>query len=221
MAHLKTQNLSLRYHASAPLISFPDLTVGAGDKLLLLGESGCGKSSFLSIIAGLLNPTSGQVLVDDTDLYRLGRQARDYLRGQKFGFVFQNFHLLPSLTLLQNVVLAADMAGVDVPKEYIEKTLSSLGLTDVAHHKPSALSQGQQQRAALARAVIHSPAFIIADEPTSSLDDKNADVVIGLLEQQAKGSGSALIVATHDTRIKHRFDNVITLSPLQQDKIAS
>jgi len=220
MTILKTESITVKYGASSPTLKFPDLTVNKNDKILLLGDSGCGKTSLLSVIAGLLQPTSGKVFVQDCDIYKLGVRERDHLRGKTFGFVFQTLHLLPSLTIAQNILLAADMAGVMPPADRLKNLLSSLGLSDKAHHKPSELSQGQQQRAALARAIFNFPAMIIADEPTSSLDDKNANIVMDLLEQQAKESGSALLVATHDHRIKARFDHVIDLTSVSQKEVA-
>ena len=213
MTILKTTDIRVQHAENTQSLSFPDLSIHKGDKILLLGSSGCGKTTLLSVIAGLLPPATGHVTVNDTDFYALTSKERDVLRGQIFGFVFQNLHLLPALTLRQNIMLAADMSGVSVPTERLEKLLSSLGLTDKANRKPSELSQGEQQRAALARAVLNSPALIIADEPTSALDDKNADAVMDLLERQSSESGAALLVATHDNRIKHRFDTIITLSP--------
>lgn len=217
MTILKTDSITVKHSATSPILAFPDLTVNAQDKILLLGESGYGKTTLLSVIAGLLQPTTGKVSVTDKDIYAMGARERDHLRGKTFGFVFQTLHLLPSLTIEQNILLAADMAGVTPPADRLKNLLMSLGLTDKAHHKPSELSQGQQQRAALARAIFNFPALIIADEPTSSLDDKNAAIVMDLLEQQAKESGSALLVATHDHRIKNRFDKVISLTSSQKE----
>lgn len=217
MTILKTTNISVQHAPNAPRLSFPDITIQKGDKILLLGASGCGKTTLLSVIAGLLSPQSGQVAVNDTDFYALSPKDRDALRGKVFGFVFQNLHLLPALTIRQNILLAADMAGLKPQDGRLEKLLSSLGLSDKSDRKPSALSHGEQQRAALARAVLNSPALIIADEPTSALDDKNADAVMELLERQSTETGAALLVATHDTRIKHRFDTIITLSSSQQE----
>ncbi len=220
MPILKTESLTVQHSTNSPILSFPDLTVNAQDKILLLGDSGCGKTSLLSIIAGLLQPTTGKVFIEAHDIYKMGARERDHLRGKAFGFVFQTLHLLPSLTIAQNILLAADMAGLPASAERLKTLLASLGIADKAEQKPSQLSQGQQQRAALARALFNFPALIIADEPTSSLDDKNAAIVMDLLEQQAKESGSALLVATHDTRIKNRFDRVITLSSFSPKEVA-
>ena len=220
MTILKTEAITVKHSATSPILKFPDLDVNAQDKILLLGNSGCGKTSLLSVMAGLLQPTTGKVFIQDQDIYKMGARDRDHLRGKTFGFVFQTLHLLPSLTIAQNILLAADMAGITAPAGRLQNLLNSLGLNDKAESKPSELSQGQQQRAALARAIFNFPALIIADEPTSSLDDKNALIVMDLLEQQAKESGSALLVATHDQRIKTRFDRVINLTTASQKEVA-
>lgn len=220
MTILKTDSITVKHRATSAVLTFPNLTVNPQDKILLLGNSGSGKTSLLSVIAGLLQPTSGQVFIQGQNIYKMGTRERDHLRGKTFGFVFQTLHLLPSLTISQNILLAADVAGVTPPADRLQNLLNSLGLADKAHSKPSELSQGQQQRAALARAIFNFPALIIADEPTSSLDDKNAVIVMDLLEQQAKESGSALLVATHDHRIKNRFDRVIDLTALSQKEVS-
>ncbi len=207
---LKSQNISVKRGGTAA-ISFPDLSVDQGDSVLLLGPSGYGKTTILSVLAGLLQPTSGQVLIEGDDFYKMSSAKRDRVRGQNFGFVFQTLHLLPSLNLVQNVRLAEDMAAVKAEDGRVDELLKVLGLSDKAHRKPDALSQGEQQRAAIARAVLLRPKIIIADEPTSALDDENAQKVMDLLEAQAKDTGAALLIATHDGRIKDRFKTVIHL----------
>lgn len=207
---LQSKNLVVR-RAGGLTLSFPDLSLDTGDAALLLGASGSGKTTLLSVLAGLLKPDGGEVLIEGQDLYGLSSKARDRLRGRNFGFVFQTLHLLPSLTLAQNIMLAADMAGVKPEAARLTYLLESLGLVDKAQRKPDALSQGEQQRAAIARAVLLRPQIIVADEPTSALDDENADAVMTLLEQQAAEAGAALLVATHDARIKDSFKTVIRL----------
>lgn len=220
MPILTTENITVQYNPTAPQLIFTDLVINPKDKILLLGESGSGKTSLLSVIAGFLRPTTGTVQIEGKNIYQLNTKELDRLRGQKFGFVFQTLHLLHSLTIEQNIRLAADMADVQVAAERLHLLLSSLGIADKASSKPSQLSQGQQQRAALARALYHSPSLVIADEPTSSLDDNNANAVIDLLEQQTQESNSALLVATHDHRIKGRFDKIIYLSSMTHKEAA-
>lgn len=207
---LKSQNIIVRREGSS-LLAFPDLSINAGDKVLLLGPSGSGKTTLLSVLAGLLRPSEGEVLIEDKDLYALPSAARDHVRGQNFGFIFQTLHLLPSLTLAQNIQLAADMAEKKPEERRLDYLLKTLGLADKAHRKPDALSQGEQQRAAIARAVLLRPKIIMADEPTSALDDVNAQTVMNLLEDQAEDTGAALLIATHDNRITSHFETIINL----------
>ncbi len=211
MTFIESKGVGVTRYGAQPL-QFADLSVRNNDSVLLLGPSGSGKTTLLSVLAGLLHPSAGQVLVDGKDIYALPARSRDHLRGQHFGFVFQTLHLLPSLTLTQNIALAADMLDIKAEAGRIEHLLDTLGLADKAHRKPAALSQGEQQRAAIARAVLNRPSIIIADEPTSALDDANAQAVMELLEHQAQDTGAALLIATHDNRIIDRFDNVIRLN---------
>jgi putative ABC transport system ATP-binding protein len=208
---LRLQNIKVT-RAGAPPLRFADLALEEGRKLLLLGPSGSGKTTLLSVIAGLLPPDKdGSVLFAGQDLYRLAPRLRDRLRGREFGFVFQALHLLPSLTLRQNIALAAALSGAKTDNERVDSLLSALGLADKAHRRPDALSQGEQQRAAIARAVLNRPRLIIADEPTSALDDANAAAVMALLERQSAETGAALLIATHDSRIAGHFDRVLDL----------
>lgn len=207
---LQSQNLIIN-RAGSPPLSFPDLSINVKDSVLLLGPSGSGKTTLLSALAGFLKPTGGKVLVEEQDFYSLSSAKRDAVRGKNFGFVFQTLHLLPSLTLGQNIALAADMSGAELDQKRLDNLLQTLGLADKTHRRPDALSQGEQQRAAIARAILLKPKIIIADEPTSALDDHNAQAVIELLQNQAADTGAALLIATHDGRIKNRFKNVISL----------
>jgi putative ABC transport system ATP-binding protein len=211
MAFIESKGIIVR-RPGAQALHFADLTIHKKDSVLLLGPSGSGKTTLLSVLAGLLHPGTGRVLVENQDIYALHSRIRDHLRGQHFGFVFQTLHLLPSLTLRQNIALAADMLGLKVEEGRLDYLLGTLGLADKAHRRPDALSQGEQQRAAIARAVLNRPSIIIADEPTSALDDANAQKVMDLLERQAQETEAALLIATHDTRIINRFETVIHLN---------
>jgi putative ABC transport system ATP-binding protein len=211
MTFIESNDIVVR-RPGAQALQFADLSIHREDSVLLLGPSGSGKTTLLSVLAGLLRPGTGRVLVENQDIYALHARRRDHLRGQHFGFVFQTLHLLPSLTLRQNVALAADMLGIKVEAGRIDYLLGTLGLADKAQRRPDGLSQGEQQRAAIARAVLNRPSIIIADEPTSALDDANARIVMELLEHQAQDTGAALLIATHDTRIIDRFENVIHLN---------
>ncbi len=216
---LDAKNIKVQLDHSKTL-TFPDVTIHHGDAVLLLGRSGSGKTTLLSVLAGLLRPSVGSMTIDGQSLYAMPSAARDHVRGQNFGFVFQTLHLLPSLTLAQNIGLAADMAQVTPEAGRLDYLLETLGLKDKAHRKPDALSQGEQQRAAIARAVLLRPKIIIADEPTSALDDDNAQAVMKLLKDQAKDTGAALLIATHDDRIRPHFKTIINLENLMRDKVS-
>ncbi len=207
---LQTRNLSLQ-RGGAPRLSFPDMTLYKGQALLLLGPSGSGKTTLLSLLAGLLPPSTGTVFLKDKNLYTLSSQNRDHTRGQNFGFIFQTLHLLPSLTVRKNILLASQMADKEVDQARADQLISSLGLSGKAEHKPHELSQGERQRVAIARAVFNRPAIILADEPTSALDDVNTAITMDIITSQAQETGAALVVATHDHRIKNRFQSIVTL----------
>ncbi len=207
---LQSKNISVLRKGTPPL-AFPDIRVETMEKTLVLGPSGSGKTTLLSVLAGLLKPATGSVHFKGHDVYTLAPRARDHLRGENFGFVFQTLHLLPTLNLRQNIALAADMADMPRDEKRIDHLMTTLGLIGKAHRKPEALSQGEQQRAAIARAVLNRPKIIMTDEPTSALDDENAEIVLKLLHDQAKEAGAALLIATHDNRIIHHFKHVIRL----------
>ena len=212
MTILQTSALEHAHPGSVPLV-FPDIVVAEGEHVLLLGPSGSGKTTLLSILAGFLAPTKGSAVLNGQSLYDLPAAARDELRGKKLGFVFQTLHLLPALTLRQNIELASSMANLTLDKDRVSSLIDTLGLSGKESRKPDALSQGEQQRAAVARAILNKPAVLIADEPTSALDDANALAVADLLIAQAKDNNAALIVATHDARIASRFTRVLSLEP--------
>ena len=216
---LTTRGLSVVRAKAAPII-FPDLTISPLQQTLILGPSGCGKTTFLSVLAGLLKPDTGSVLMEGKDIYALTGAQRDALRGQSFGFVFQNLHLLAGLNIRQNVALAASMANMPLDNAYLDHILDTLGLMEKSHRKPHELSQGEQQRVAIARAIINRPKIIIADEPTSALDDINADKVIDLLQTQALNSKAALLIATHDARIMGKFSHIVRVDTAEMQVAA-
>lgn len=213
---LESEDIIIHRKGALPL-SIPNLSIDVGQSTLILGDSGSGKTTLLSVLAGFLKPNEGHVSVRGADLYGMSAFARDRMRGQNFGFVFQALHLIPSLTLAQNITLAADMSGRSPEEGRLGYLLDALGLQGKADRKPATLSQGEQQRASVARAVFMRPKVIIADEPTSALDDSSAQAVTDLLEEQAKDTGAALLIATHDNRIKSRFETVINLKEPLKD----
>jgi putative ABC transport system ATP-binding protein len=179
--------------------------------MLVLGQSGTGKTTFLHLLAGLLKPTQGSITIAGAATTAMSDNALDKYRGQHVGIVFQTAHFVEALTVEENLLLPFFLSGKKVDSTRAALLLKRLNLTDKANKLPRWLSVGEQQRVAIARAVIHSPSVIFADEPTSALDDVNAQQVIGLLEEQAKESGASLMIVTHDQRLKDYFSKRITL----------
>lgn len=178
-----------------------------GAHWLILGPSGSGKTTLLHVLAGILRPTSGNVTVANQDLGTLSPSALDRFRGKQVGIVLQRLHLIDSLTVLNNLLLAQYMAGEPQDAARAREVLASLDLADKASARPHALSHGQAQRVAVARAVVNKPKLLLADEPTSNLDDARCLQVLDLLRAQAKACGATLVIATHDQRIKARVAN--------------
>lgn len=210
---LKTENLSFSYSAGNTLL-FADMAISKQQHTLILGDSGTGKSTLLNLLGGLSLPKTGKVFIENQDIYQLGESALDKFRAQNIGFIFQEAHLLKNLTLRENVQLAQSLAGFRVDIAQIEQVLDQLQLKDHGNKYPNQLSRGQVQRAAIARAIVNSPAILLADEPTASLDDNNTYRVLQLLKQMADKHGSTLIISTHDKRIKDEFSNTYLLNTL-------
>ena len=184
----------------------------AKSNVLVVGPSGCGKTTLLHLIAGLLLPTSGRVAVDGQDLARLSPRARDRFRGQHIGIVLQQFHLLPTLTAVQNLLVAQSIAGLPVDRAAALTMLRSLGVDERVDAFPHQLSVGQQQRVAIARALVNRPKLLLADEPTSSLDDETCSLVADLLLDATQRQGASLLIATHDMRLKSRIARQLALA---------
>ena len=207
---LTATNIYFAYNASAAF-HFPDLYCAGGETLLVSGGSGVGKTTLLHLLAGLRTPQSGRVHVRETELTRLSGRTLDRFRGRHIGIVFQQPHFVAALSALENLLLATWLALQKKDKSKALDLLEHLGVADQAHKKPAQLSVGQQQRLAIARALINDPAVVLADEPTSNLDDKNARIVADLLREQAQKAGAALIIVTHDFRLKQIFHNNLEL----------
>jgi putative ABC transport system ATP-binding protein len=192
-------------------MSFPDFTVSKGEHFLLLGDSGSGKTTLLYLLAGLLRKYSGTININDTRIDTLTEREMDKFRGQNMGFVFQRNHLIDSLTVEQNLMMPAYLSRSTIDHQRIEQLLTNLGIETLQKSKVNQLSQGQAQRVAIARAVMIKPTLILADEPTSSLDDKHCDSVISLLMEVAVQNQATLLIATHDQRLKNRVEKKIIL----------
>lgn len=178
---------------------------GKGEHCLVLGASGSGKTTLLGVLAGLLRPSAGRVEVAGEDLTRLSGPALDRFRGRHVGFVPQKLHLIASLDVADNLALAQYMAGVAQDRARVREVLAAVGLADRLGARPAQLSHGQAQRVAVARAVVNRPQIILADEPTSNLDDAHCAATLDLLEAQATACGATLVIATHDQRARSRF----------------
>jgi putative ABC transport system ATP-binding protein len=189
----------------------PDLFCQAGSTILVTGNSGKGKTTYLHILAGLLKPNSGEIVIDNKEITHLKGSKADKFRGKNIGVVFQKSHFIASLSVLENLEMASWLATGKKHKIRAKELLQKLDIAEQAHKLPSQLSVGQQQRVSIARALMNEPKVLLADEPTSSLDDKNADNVIELLETLSKEYKTALIIVTHDNRIKEKFTNQITM----------
>jgi putative ABC transport system ATP-binding protein len=198
---LRCEALQFSYPHSGPM-QLPDLQVPQGGALLLRGNSGSGKSTFLALAAGLLTTTQGRMEVAGQDPAKLTATQRDAWRGRTVGFLPQRLHLSDALTVFDNLALAYFAIGQAADKAQIMRSLEALGVADLAQRKPHALSGGQAQRVALARSVLMQPRVILADEPTASLDDEAAHDAVTLLAQAAQRCQATLVVATHDARVE-------------------
>ena len=192
--------------------------VGAGEHCLVVGRSGSGKSTLLHVLAGLAAPRAGSVRVAGQDLASLSSSARDRFRGRSVGLLLQSFHLLDTLNVFDNVRLARRLAGLPEDRARCREVLESLGVDDLSRARPSTLSHGQAQRVALARAVVNRPGVILADEPTSALDDESCERVAALIEAEAERHGATLVVATHDSRIRDRFERNLSLDAPERER---
>ena len=207
---ISTKNITFSYNKDQNFI-MPDLFCQAGSTILVTGNSGKGKTTYLHILAGMLQPNSGEILIDNTDFTNLKGSKADKFRGKNIGVVFQKSHFIASLSVLENLEMASWLACGKKHTKRAKELLNKLDILEQSHKQPSQLSVGQQQRVSIARALMNEPKVLLADEPTSSLDDKNADNVIELLESLSKEYKAALIIVTHDSRIKAKFTNQITL----------
>jgi putative ABC transport system ATP-binding protein len=187
-------------------------TIADGEFVAIVGPSGSGKTTLLGLLAGLDTPSAGSVLLDDVDLARLNEDARARLRGEKVGFVFQSFQLIPTLTALENVRVPLDLRGDDGALARATDLLARVGLANRTHHYPVRLSGGEQQRVAIARAFVNSPRVLFADEPTGNLDHATGVRIVELLEQLNRDANTTVVIVTHDAELAGRARRVIRLS---------
>ena len=191
-----------------------DVRIDAGEMVAVMGPSGCGKTTLLNILSGIDEPTSGGVMVNGQPLYGISDDARTDLRGEHFGFIFQDFNLLPVLSAVENVELPLLLRG-DSPHEARKDAMQALalvGLADRGEHRPAELSGGQQQRVAVARAIVHQPSIILCDEPTGNLDNTTSAEVMRLLSEMNVHQGTTFLIVTHDSTIASQCQRTITMS---------
>ena len=199
---VNVSSLTYRYEKEDKTLFFPDFQVEKGGACLLLGNSGSGKTTLLHLIGGLLKIQNGKVLIGGQDIFELSESETDYFRGKNLGFIFQRNHLISSLSVSQNLLLASYLTNAKQDKSRVGEVLEQLGLSSKKNARVQELSQGQAQRVAIGRAVMNKPKLILADEPTSALDDENCKRVIALLLDISKWYESTLIIATHDQRLR-------------------
>ena len=215
---LETIDLKMIYHVGkvdVPALRGVNVQVGEGEYVAIMGPSGCGKSTFLHIVGGMLQPTSGRVLIDGEDLTEMSDAQRTDVRRRKIGFVFQRFNLFPTLSAEGNLKLAerihAKGANGEGDAARRREVLKLLRLEDKIHHKPLELSGGEQQRVALARAIINRPAILLADEPTGNLDTENSQIVLDMLRSLNQELNQTVIMITHNPEAARLTDRVIEM----------
>jgi putative ABC transport system ATP-binding protein len=213
-------NLSLgRGAARVHILKDVDLHIGSGEAIGLVGPSGSGKTTLLMVLAGLERADTGSIMVAGQDLTRLSEDALARFRGRNVGIVFQSFHLIPTMTALENVAVPLELAGDSDAFERAREELAKVGLAERLGHYPAQLSGGEQQRVALARALAPNPAILVADEPTGNLDEATGKQIIELLFKGHVERGTTLILVTHDNALAQRCDRIVRLRSGRIDRI--
>ena len=193
------------------ILSEVSFAIDKGDSVAVVGASGAGKSTLLALLAGLDLPTTGEIWLDGTNLTNLDEDGRAAVRAASVGFVFQSFHLVPSLNALENVMLPLELAGKKEPRQTADEIMQKVGLGERWSHYPSQLSGGEKQRVAIARAFATEPAVLFADEPTGNLDSRTGDNIVELMFELNRTSSTTLILVTHDKTLANRCDRILGL----------
>lgn len=209
---IRIQSLQLSFNTQSRL-NFPDWTVDKQSEALILGPSGSGKTTLLHLLSGLVSPSNGEIEVNGYKLHEMNGRQLDKFRKSNVGIVFQQPHLIKSLTVMENLQLARYLGNQKQDDKWIREIIDHLNLAGIKDSHVSRISQGQAQRVAIARSIMNKPSVLFGDEPTASLDDENCEKVIRLLKQEAKLCGATLIIATHDQRVKREFDHQLVLKP--------
>jgi ABC-type lipoprotein export system ATPase subunit len=217
---LKIQELKKTYllpeGGSLPILDIPEFAIGQAEQVVLIGESGGGKTTLLHAIAGILSIDSGSIVLDGIEITKLSEQGRDRVRAAKLGYVFQTFNLLPGFTALENVRLGMTFGNGKHDINRAKDLLDRVGLKDRLHHKPAALSVGQQQRVAVARALANRPKLLLADEPTANIDPANQQLIIDLIRTCCREEQIALLLVTHSMNVAEQFDRVVQLDQVNR-----
>ena len=208
---ISTSGLKYSYNRHTSF-DFPDIHIDEKETLLVLGKSGVGKTTLLHLLGGLMKPKSGDISIDGESIKAKSEAQLDKFRGKNIGIVFQQNHFIESLSVIENVMIAQSLVGEKVDKSRALSLLERLGLKGKENKKTNEISHGEKQRVAIARAIINKPKLILADEPSSALDDDNCKEVVKLLQEQATLENSSLIIVTHDGRLKDIVNNQITLN---------
>lgn len=199
-----------------PILDVPSFAVGEGEQLALVGQSGCGKTTLLHIIAGITRPDSGEVQIHGRNIAQLPEAGRDWFRAQHIGYVFQTFNLLPGFTALENVLLGMTFGAERADRSRARQLLERVGLGQRASHKPSMLSVGEQQRVSVARALANRPQLLLADEPTASVDSAHQRQIIDLIRETCREHRVALVLVTHSPEVASQFERVERLEQLNR-----
>jgi putative ABC transport system ATP-binding protein len=211
---LQIQSLSKSYHQGSQDIEIfkaLDFEIEAGEQVAIMGKSGSGKSTFLSLVSGIIKPNSGDIVLDGTSYQSLNERELNDFKAHNIGFVFQNFHLVSYLNAVENVMLPAKVCNIPNPKEKAVELLNSVGLSHRLDHLPTELSGGEKQRVAIARALIHNPKIILADEPSGNLDDETGRAVMDRLFELINQNNTTLILVTHSKEVAQRCEKIYEL----------
>lgn len=207
---LSTHSLNFQYPSGTPFI-FPDLQCRPGENLIILGDSGSGKTTLLHLLSGILTPQSGDVDAEGIKLNLMNVTERDAFRGKHMGMIFQKHFFMEGLSVLENLKAAQKLSGSATDIHHLDQLMVKLGIKHLSRKKPYKLSQGEQQRFSIARALANKPSYVLADEPTSSLDDRNCEKFIELIQLPFTGKPVSWIIATHDQRLRKYFTNIYEL----------